>query len=79
MTVLLEKARIDQLVHDARGPLNAIAMNAELAQLLSRGNTNPERLQQSLLVIVRECQRCSQILQDFRAEASGGAQGTAHS
>ena len=70
MTSPLEKARIDQLVHDARGPLNAIAMNAELAQLLIRGGNNPERLQQSLTVIVNECQRCSQILQDFRAEVS---------
>jgi His Kinase A (phosphoacceptor) domain. len=76
MTVQIEKTRIDKLVHDARGPLNAIAMNAELAQLLSRGGTNPERLQQSLLVIVRECQRCSQILQEFRAEATS-QQGTA--
>jgi signal transduction histidine kinase len=70
MTVRIEKERLDQLVHDARGPLNAIAMNAELAQLLSRAHHDPERLQQALRVVVRECQHCSQILQDFRVEVT---------
>jgi signal transduction histidine kinase len=69
MTVRIDKERLDRLVHDARGPLNAIAMNAELAQLLSRNAHSPERLQQALGVIVRECQHCSRILQEFREEA----------
>lgn len=69
MTARIDKQQLDRLVHDARGPLNAIAMNAELAQLLSRSGHSPERLQQALAVIVRECQHCSQILQDFREEA----------
>ncbi|HWK53219.1 MAG TPA: histidine kinase dimerization/phospho-acceptor domain-containing protein [Hyphomicrobiales bacterium] len=60
--------RIDRLVHDARGPLNTIVVNAELAQLLQRSGGNPERLQKALAAIVNESQRCNRILQDFRDE-----------
>lgn len=60
--------RVDRLVHDARGPLNTIVVNAELAQLLQRSGGDPARLQQALAAIVRESQRCNQILQDFRDE-----------
>jgi signal transduction histidine kinase len=76
MKVRIEKDHLDRFVHDARGPLNAIAMNAELAQLLSRGGGDPQRLQQALAVIVRECQHCSQILQSFREEAQADSETT---
>lgn len=50
------------LLHDARGPLNTIAMNAELAKLLARRSEAPPQVVAALDVILAECQRCDAIL-----------------
>ena len=45
-------ARLGQLAHDLRNPLNSIAMNAELITLVSGDDTPPE-LDESLVAIER--------------------------
>lgn len=54
-----------QFIHDARGPLNTISVNAELAKLLARKSGANPGIISALDVILRECQRCNTILQDF--------------
>lgn len=58
-----EKTR--QFIHDARGPLNTISVNAELAKLLAQKSGANPGIVSALDVILRECQRCNTILQDF--------------
>jgi hypothetical protein len=55
--------RIDRLVHDARGPLNTISVNAEVARLLLQKSAPPEGILTAIQNILRECQRCNDILQ----------------
>jgi hypothetical protein len=56
-------SRIDRLVHDARGPLNTISVNAEVARLLIQKSAPPEGILTAMQNILRECQRCNEILQ----------------
>lgn len=56
-------SRLDQLLHDARGPLNTISINAEVAKLLLQKSAPVADITATLQNIVRECQRCSEILQ----------------
>jgi signal transduction histidine kinase len=55
--------RIDRLVHDARGPLNTISVNAEVAKLLIQKAAPTEGVLAAMQNILRECQRCNDILQ----------------
>ncbi|MES2605454.1 MAG: histidine kinase [Pseudomonadota bacterium] len=62
---------IDRLLHDARGPLNTISVNAEVAKLLVRKPDQGEAIITAMQNILRECQRCSDILQTIGNSASG--------
>lgn len=62
--------RIDRLVHDARGPLNTISVNAEVARLLIQKSAPPEGILTAMQNILRECQRCNEILQMIGNEGS---------
>ncbi|MCP8900090.1 histidine kinase [Gilvimarinus xylanilyticus] len=57
--------RVKQLIHDARNPLNNISVNAELGKLALQSNSDIERSVAALDVILQECQRCSQTLQEL--------------
>lgn len=62
--------RIDQLVHDARGPLNTISVNAEIANLLLQNAAPTDGISAAIRNILQECQRCSEILQLISNENS---------
>lgn len=51
------------LVHDARGPLNRISMNAELTKLVVENNMPKEKAIEALDKILVACQDCSEKLQ----------------
>lgn len=77
-------SKTDRFLHDARGPLNTISINAELAKLLAQKSGAQAGIVQALDVILRECQRCNAILLDYAGSSSGEAaedqpQGGAHS
>ena len=63
-------SRIDRLVHDARGPLNTISVNAEVARLLIQKSAPPEGILTAMQNILRECQQCSEIMQRIATENS---------
>ncbi|KXI28071.1 histidine kinase [Paraglaciecola hydrolytica] len=56
-----------QLVHDARGPLNKISMNAELVKLVLENDLPKEKALQALQAIIKNCQDCSTHLQAITA------------
>jgi signal transduction histidine kinase len=56
-----------QLVHDARGPLNKISMNAELVKLVLENDLPKEKALQALQAIINNCQDCSAHLQAISA------------
>ena len=60
--------KLDRLVHDARGPLNTISVNAEVARLLVQKSAPPEGILTAMQNILRECQRCNEILQMINNE-----------
>lgn len=55
--------QLDQLVHDARGPLNRISMNAELIKLVLENDMPKEKAIEALNKIISNCQQCSGALQ----------------
>ncbi|MES2625079.1 MAG: histidine kinase [Pseudomonadota bacterium] len=63
--------KTERFLHDARGPLNTISVNAELAKLLAQKNGAGDNIVNALNIILSECQRCNQILYEFGAESSG--------
>mgnify|MGYP000713551233 CR=1 FL=1 len=56
---------ISTLVHNARGPLNRISMNAELIKMVIENDMPKEKAQQALEKIITACQTCSDILQQI--------------
>ncbi|MGO4891744.1 hypothetical protein [Flavobacterium sp. W21_SRS_FM6] len=52
-----------KLVHDVRGPLNKISMNAELIKLVLENDMPKEKALAALDKIIQGCQECSQHLQ----------------
>lgn len=73
--------RIEQLIHDARGPLNTISVNAEVAKLLIRKSGSTEGVLAAMQNILQECQRCDAILLRLGNEdpdACGPASDTDH-
>jgi signal transduction histidine kinase len=65
MEILMTEANKDlaKLVHDARGPLNKISMNAELIKLVLENDLPKEKAMQALQAIINHCQDCSSHLQ----------------
>ncbi|MEP4888797.1 MAG: histidine kinase [Aliiglaciecola sp.] len=51
------------LVHDARGPLNRISMNAELVKLVLENDLPRDKAVDALSKIITACQDCSDKLQ----------------
>jgi hypothetical protein len=62
--------RTERFLHDARGPLNTISVNAELAKLLAQKAGATDNIINALNTILSECQRCNQILYEFGAASS---------
>lgn len=60
-----DRASMRQLVHDARGPLNRITMNAELAKIVLENDMPKQKALDALQKIMSACQDCSQKLQDI--------------
>ena len=56
---------INQLVHDARSPLNRISMNAELIKLIFENDMPKEKGIEALNKIINACQECSTTLQSI--------------
>ena len=54
--------KIDQLLHDARGPHNPIYINPEVATLLLQRSAPTDEVTIALWNILQECQRCNEIL-----------------
>ena len=54
---------IKTLIHDARGPLNRISMNAELIKLIVENDMPKEKAIEALNKIITACQDCSEKLQ----------------
>jgi len=57
---------INTAIHEIRNPLNAIAMNAELARLLIETKGDPIKAISALDAILRSCKVCSERLQDLK-------------
>lgn len=64
--------KTERFLHDARGPLNTISVNAELAKLLAQKSGASDNIVNALNIILTECQRCNQILCDFGTASSEG-------
>ncbi|WP_372760140.1 histidine kinase [Pseudoalteromonas sp.] len=63
MTVNKSSKPLNQLVHDARAPLNRISMNAELIKLVLENDLPKEKALEALNKIIANCQQCSDSLQ----------------
>ena len=63
MTSDNQTEQLNKLVHDARGPLNRISMNAELIKLVLENDMPKEKALDALDKIINNCQQCSEILQ----------------
>jgi len=57
---------INSVIHEIRNPLNAIAMNAELARLIIETQGDPIKAMNALDAILRSCNICSERLQDLK-------------
>ncbi|MEP1444985.1 MAG: histidine kinase [Paraglaciecola sp.] len=58
-----EDQSVNQLVHDARSPLNRISMNAELIKLILENDMPKEKGIEAIDKIINACQECSDTLQ----------------
>lgn len=65
MKVTIEKNDINQLIHDARSPLNRISMQAELIKMLLENDMPKEKALAAVNKIIVACQDCSKSLQDI--------------
>lgn len=54
---------MNELIHNARGPLNRISMQAELIKLVLENNMPPEKALEAANKIIESCQACSQSLE----------------
>jgi len=63
MTSDNQTEQLNKLVHDARGPLNRISMNAELIKLVLENDMPKEKALDALNKIINNCQQCSESLQ----------------
>ena len=63
MTSDNQTEQLNKLVHDARGPLNRISMNAELIKLVLENDMLKEKALDALDKIINNCQQCSESLQ----------------
>ncbi len=61
----------NQLVHNARGPLNRISMNAEMVKLVIENDMPKDKALAALDKILQSCQECSGILQQISDKQGG--------
>lgn len=54
-----QPSNLGDLVHDARNPLNRIAMSAELAKLLVEQGGSSDKVVENLNEILKACGQCS--------------------
>jgi len=54
---------INELIHDARAPLNRISMQAELIKLVLENNMPAAKALEAANKIIASCQECSQSLE----------------
>lgn len=60
---------LNGFIHEVNNPLNAIVMNAELAQIYLSRNTDPEKLSASLITIVEQAKRGASVISGLDALA----------
>tara|TARA_R110001592_G_scaffold52750_5_gene161810 strand:+ start:4050 stop:4307 length:258 start_codon:yes stop_codon:yes gene_type:complete len=68
-----EQSEFDQLIHDARGPLNIISMQAEMIKLLLEKDMPIENAIDAANKIIISCQTCSQTLEQLSTVAKNQA------
>lgn len=56
---------INELIHDARAPLNRISMQAEMIKLVLENNMPPEKALDAVNKIINSCQECSEFLEQI--------------
>lgn len=56
---------INQLIHDTRGPLNRISMQAELIKMVLENDMPKDKALTAVNKIIIACQDCSESLQDI--------------
>lgn len=56
-------ADLNKLIHDARGPLNRISMQAEMVKLALEADMPKEKAIEAVNKIIAACQDCSRDLQ----------------
>lgn len=64
---MIDNTVLAKHIHDARGPLNNISMQAELAKLVLQNGMPTEKAIAALDKIVLACQQCSEHLQQISA------------
>lgn len=67
---MIEPQVLAKQIHDARGPLNNISMQAELVKLVLQNDLPKEKALDALDKIIAACQQCSQQLQMISATAN---------
>ena len=63
MSEFCSSKNVRRLIHDARGPLNQISMNAELIKLIVENDMPKEKAIAAVDKIISACQDCSEKLQ----------------
>ena len=56
---------MNELIHDARAPLNRISMQAELIKLVLENNMPTDKAIEATNKIINSCQECSQFLEQI--------------
>lgn len=56
---------INQLIHDTRGPLNRISMQAELIKMVLENDMPKDKALTAVNKIIVACQDCSESLQEI--------------
>ena len=62
----MNEEKIDKLVHDGNSCLNSVVMNAELVKALVTRQHDPDKIRQLMDVIITQCQKCSDVLENYR-------------
>ncbi len=66
----VEAKKINELIHDARAPLNRISMQAEMIKLVLENNMPIEKALEAADKILISCQQCSQSLEHIANKKS---------
>ncbi|GHE77750.1 histidine kinase [Thalassotalea profundi] len=59
------ESNLNQLIHDARGPLNRISMQAEMIKLVLESGMPIDKAVDAANKIITSCQECSQTLEQL--------------